>query len=44
MIQVVTEELGMNLDNVEPHMFGTCKKVIVHFAKEGVSCIFARYY
>jgi chaperonin GroEL len=27
--EVVTEELGMNLDNVEPHMLGTCKKVTV---------------
>jgi len=27
MIQVITEELGMNLENFEPHMLGTCKKV-----------------
>jgi len=25
--QVITEELGMNLENFEPQMFGTCKKV-----------------
>ncbi|KAL6641039.1 hypothetical protein ACP70R_019220 [Stipagrostis hirtigluma subsp. patula] len=27
--EVITEELGMNLENVEPHMLGTCKKVTV---------------
>lgn len=27
MIQVITEELGMNLENFEPQMLGTCKKV-----------------
>ncbi|TVU30452.1 hypothetical protein EJB05_22077 [Eragrostis curvula] len=27
--EVITEELGMNLDNVEAHMLGTCKKVTV---------------
>jgi chaperonin GroEL len=27
MIQVIAEELGMNLENVEPHMLGSCKKV-----------------
>lgn len=27
MIQVITEELGMNLEKFEPQMLGTCKKV-----------------
>nr|CAD1836057.1 unnamed protein product [Ananas comosus var. bracteatus] len=27
--ELITEELGMNLEKVEPHMFGTCKKVTV---------------
>ncbi|KAL5217240.1 hypothetical protein ABZP36_017924 [Zizania latifolia] len=27
--QVITEELGMNLENLEPQMLGTCKKVTV---------------
>lgn len=27
--QLITEELGMNLDKVEPEMLGTCKKVTV---------------
>ncbi|KAK3148397.1 hypothetical protein QOZ80_3BG0294530 [Eleusine coracana subsp. coracana] len=27
--QVITEELGMNLENFEPQMLGTCKKVTV---------------
>ncbi|OEL27395.1 Chaperonin CPN60-1, mitochondrial [Dichanthelium oligosanthes] len=27
--EVITEELGMNLENFEPQMFGTCKKVTV---------------
>ncbi|ONM06055.1 chaperonin2 [Zea mays] len=27
--EVITEELGMNLENVEPHMLGSCKKVTV---------------
>jgi len=27
--EVITEELGMNLENFEPHMLGTCKKVTV---------------
>ncbi|AQK64802.1 Chaperonin 60 subunit beta 2 chloroplastic [Zea mays] len=26
-IKVIAEELGMNLENVEPHMLGSCKKV-----------------
>jgi hypothetical protein len=26
MIQVVTEELGMNLDNIEPHMLNLCTR------------------
>ncbi|PWZ25427.1 putative cadmium/zinc-transporting ATPase HMA1, chloroplastic [Zea mays] len=26
-IKVIVEELGMNLENVEPHMLGSCKKV-----------------
>ncbi|KAL6839351.1 hypothetical protein ACP4OV_030848 [Aristida adscensionis] len=27
--EVITEELGMNLEKFEPHMLGTCKKVTV---------------
>ncbi|KAJ0806814.1 putative chaperonin Cpn60/TCP-1 family, groEL-like apical domain superfamily [Helianthus annuus] len=27
--QLITEELGMNLDNLEPEMLGSCKKVTV---------------
>ncbi|PAN51628.1 hypothetical protein PAHAL_9G608600 [Panicum hallii] len=27
--EVITEELGMNLENFEPQMFGTCKKVTI---------------
>ncbi|OAY64255.1 Chaperonin CPN60-2, mitochondrial [Ananas comosus] len=27
--ELITEELGMNLEKVEPHMFGACKKVTV---------------
>ncbi|WVZ55431.1 hypothetical protein U9M48_006091 [Paspalum notatum var. saurae] len=27
--EVITEELGMNLENVEPQMLGTCKKVTI---------------
>ncbi|XP_073002345.1 chaperonin CPN60-2, mitochondrial [Typha latifolia] len=27
--ELITEELGMNLEKVEPHMFGTCKKVTI---------------
>ncbi|KQK23701.1 chaperonin CPN60-1, mitochondrial [Brachypodium distachyon] len=27
--EVITEELGMNLENFEPHVLGTCKKVTV---------------
>ncbi|XP_072986220.1 chaperonin CPN60-1, mitochondrial-like isoform X1 [Typha latifolia] len=27
--ELITEELGMNLDKVEPHMFGACKKVTI---------------
>jgi hypothetical protein len=26
-LQVITEDLGMNLDKFEPSMFGSCKKV-----------------
>jgi hypothetical protein len=28
MIQVITEELGMKLESVEPLMLGSCKKVL----------------
>ena len=28
IIQVITEELGMNLENFDPEMLGTCKKVL----------------
>jgi len=27
--EVITEELGMNLENFDPQMFGTCKKVTI---------------
>ncbi|RCV46591.1 hypothetical protein SETIT_9G543300v2 [Setaria italica] len=27
--EVITQELGMNLENFEPQMFGTCKKVTI---------------
>ncbi|MFS8013923.1 putative groEL-like apical domain superfamily protein [Helianthus anomalus] len=28
-LQLITEELSMNLDNLEPEMLGSCKKVTV---------------
>lgn len=30
-MQVITEELGLNLDKVELDMLGSCKKVCINF-------------